>query len=439
MADEIAPNSITGAVDNNSLDNTDPLNIKGLPRYNYPFPVSPRNFRVYFAYDTGSFDLYWDSPLIDPKNSVHAVQGVNIYRSIDSSEGPWTLVNQSPIQVNFFRDESRNTIVTDEIVTSGRLSLAENKAFARTENKPLVVSKTDQTYVFNSSDITAKIDGKTVEVKNIEPQTGEIEFHVDPVWDPVFERFINFPVPTDQTEIKLTYTYNALFLQEYNNIDQRIFYKITSVTSEKETPLDNAPLGSYQDLDSMFYIWKNAISKQKFMLDQGGEEVNFFIQKSAGDRCDNHDIVDRNLYDDTVYRSCPVCYGTGFIGGYLGPFKSRMAPFDASSTYNRTNKGSKRTKTQSTWIINSPVLRQGDVLLRQNGERYIIGPVQRKEPNGVLVQQNFDVHILQPTDILYKVTVPGVPSIYPKPDKPNIPDYKESKGKSPTFGNWERS
>jgi hypothetical protein len=189
----------------------------------------------------------------------------------------------------------------------------------------------------------------------------------------------------------------------------------------------------------MFYIWKNAMSKNEFMLDQAGEEAVFFIQKSAGPICDSHDTVDRNLWDDSIHRSCKVCYGTGFIGGYVGPFKARIAPFDTQSSYVKSSKGSKRTKTQATWVTSRPVLRQGDILVRQNGERYIIGPVQRKEPNGVLVQQNFELHIVQPTDIIYKVTVPGVPGIYPKPDKPNIPDHKESKGKSPTFGNWERS
>ena len=440
MADEERKgNSVTGAVDNNNLGHLDPVNARGLPRYNYPNPVPPRNFRIYFSYQTGNFDLYWDNPLTDPKNSTHVVTGVNLYRSVDSSEGPWTLVNDTPIQVDFYHDESKNTEVSGEIVSQANLSLHDNNAFIKTANKPLIVGESDQEYLFNSNDITVTIDGNSVAVKNIEPHTGEIELYVDPVYDPVFERFINFPVPTAQTEIKVSYTYNSLFLQEYNEVDQRIFYKLTSVSSEKETLLDEAPIGSYQDLDAMYYIWENAISKNHFMLDQAGEEVNFFIQKSAGERCDNHDIVDRNLWDDSVYRSCEVCYGSGFIGGYIGPFKARIAPFDTSTTYNRSNKGSKRTKTQATWTINKPVLRQGDVLLRQNGERYIIGPVQRKEPNGVLVQQNFELHIIQPTDLIYKITVPGTPGIYPKPDKPNIPDHKESKGKSPTFGNWERS
>ena len=64
--------------------------------------------------------------------------------------------------------------------------------------------------------------------------------------------------------------------------------------------------------------------------------------------------------------------------------------------------------------------------------------MRRKESNGLLLQQDFELHILQPSDLLYTITIPGVPTIYPKIDKPNVPDYKEVKGKSPRFSNIER-
>lgn len=442
MACDKKQSTITGSISSKdrAIDELDPLALRGLPVKNYPRPVAPRNFRVFHAYTTGVFDLCWDSPYIDPRNAEHVVTGVNVYRSIDSSEGPWTLVNSSPLTVDFYRDQSQNIAVVDEVVNNTtHLRIEEHCVVIQTQNYPLVFSETDQTLLTDTDLITVKIDGKQVMVKSINSWTGEIELFSEPEYDPVFERFIDLPVPTNSSVIEISYVYNNLVLQDDRLVDQRIFYKVTSVTNDgNETRIADAPIASYQDLDALTYIWKNIISKQKFLLEQAGEVAKVFIQRSAGVRCTEHDILDRELYGDDERRTCPVCYGTGFEGGYIGPFDLLIGNFDAATTYKRANKGRKKTKSQETFTINYPVLRQGDIIVRQNGERYVVGPVRRKESNGLLLQQDFELHILQPSDILYKITIPGVPDIYPKIDKPTVPDYKEVKGKSARFSNIER-
>lgn len=441
MADKVQ-NPVTGSITSKDrcIDQLDPLAVRSLPVKNYPRPVAPKNFRVFHAYTTGVFDLYWDSPYIDPRNAEHVVTGVNIYRSIDSSEGPWTLINPTPLTVDFYRDQSQNIPVVDEVVnTATNLKVQEHSVVVKTQHYPLVFSETDQTPLTDTDLITVKIDGKQVMVKSINSWTGEIELFSEPEYDPVFERFINLPVPTSNSNIEISYVYNNLVLQDDRLVDQRIFYKVTSVSQDgTETSIAEAPIASYQDLDALTYIWKNIISKQKFLLEQAGEVAKVFIQRSAGVRCTQHDILDRTLYGDDERRACKVCYGTGFEGGYIGPIDLLIANFDAATSYKRGNKGRRKTKSQETFTINYPVLRQGDIIVRQNGERYIIGPVRRKESNGLLLQQDFELHILQPSDLLYTITIPGVPTIYPKIDKPNVPDYKEVKGKSPRFSNIER-
>ena len=61
-------------------------------------PLPPSNSFVTTPYINGILDIRWDNPLEVPENSQYAVLGVNIYRSENSECGPFTKINNSPIQ-----------------------------------------------------------------------------------------------------------------------------------------------------------------------------------------------------------------------------------------------------------------------------------------------------------------------------------------------------
>jgi len=443
--DDKVQNSITGEIrpSSRSVTETDPLALRGDVRRAYPFPVPPQNLRVFHLYEYGSFDVRWDDPRMNPNNSGHNIIGVNLYRSIDSTEGPYTKVNSTPIGVNFYRDSSENIRVEEELVNNATHLRIEDKSITVcAENFPFVTDDEINDYEFDPDKITVLIDGVQVRAKTIKPRTGEIELYSEPEYDPVYERYFDLVIPTDTSEIKISYTYNSVYLQRNVDFDQRIYYKVTSVTaSGKETPLEQAYLASYQDMEGLTYIWANIVTKQNFLLDQGGERAWVFIQRSAGEPCPEHDHQDVETYGDEKWRNCKTCFGTGFDGGFIGPFEVQLAPFDAEISYKHSNKGRVVSKNNESFLTNYPVVRQGDLIVRQNGERYMIGPVKRKEPNGILVQQNFTLHIVQPRDVLYRV---GMNERKPKfntryhdwvhDDK----RYLSEKGKTPRFRNIHR-
>jgi hypothetical protein len=411
------------------------------PRYNYPYPIPPQNVKVIFNYSYGSFDISWDDPSIDPRNVDHFITGVNIYRSIDSSEGPWIKLTEDPLSVNFYRDTSKNVLVEEELVDNSCDLIINDKCFIiKTKHFPIVSEELND-YEFNPDHVKLVIDGNQVRINRINPYTGELFLLNEKEYDPVFERYFDLHLPEDNSVIKISYTYNNLFLQKDFNVDQRIFYKITSVSSEgKESALEKTYQNSYQDLEGLSYIWANIISKQNYLLNQGGERAWLFIQKSYGKRCPEHDVVEESIYGETKSINCNICYGTGFVGGFIGPIEVLLAPFDAETTYRFSNKGRIMSKNNESFLTNYPVVRQGDLIVRRNGERYIIGPVKRKEPNGILVQQNFTVHILQPRDIRYRIGVNKSPEFNTKYHDEERKDkrYLETKGKTPRYRNVNR-
>lgn len=418
-------------------DPTEALDLMGLPRYNYPHPVPPKNFRIYYNFKFGCFDLYWDDPRTDTRNSTHEIVGVNIYRSIDSSEGPYIKVNGDVIPVFFYRDTTETVDIVDEVVPQNMIRYERDWTTIKTERFPFF-SRQNNYFETDLNNIKVVVDGVQVIPSSINPLTGEIVFSTKPVFDRAFMRKHDLGLPDGDSVVLVSYTYSNFILQKDYNVDQRIFYKCTSVNSEGvETPLDKAYEATYQDSDSLTHIWSNIISKQNFLLDQGGERAYIFVQKSIGTPCAKHDVTDESLYSDLRWRNCDKCFGTGYVGGYIGPIEVQIAPFDAETSYKHSRTGRVASKNNESFLTNFPVVRHGDVLVRQNGERYMIGPVKRKEPNGVLVQQNFTLFILQPLDILYKLPLSGMPKFDNGRNDSITLDrrYLDTNGKTPRYRN----
>jgi hypothetical protein len=98
-----------------------------------------------------------------------------------------------------------------------------------------------------------------------------------------------------------------------------------------------------------------------------------------------------------------VCFGVGFIGGYDGPYDIIIAPDNAEANYKQESRGRFMTKQYETWTGPSPLLSQRDFILKLNGDRYGIGPVNMPSNRGMQLQQSFIISHLDSADIRYKV------------------------------------
>jgi hypothetical protein len=199
-----------------------------------------------------------------------------------------------------------------------------------------------------------------------------------------------------------------------NTLDRRhkVFYRLTtvaidasgtSITGLVETPLGYTEPISPMNSEKFDYIWREAVRRNRWILEQGGERVKLFIRRTTGVKCDC--VWDERLeeYSKQPLNHCLRCYGTGWRGGYEGPIDIIIAPDDNERRVTQTPNGRRLEHAYEVWIGPSPMLSQRDFIVKQNGERYSVGPTRRTQVRGLILQQAFQIGYLDTGDIRYRV------------------------------------
>jgi hypothetical protein len=214
-----------------------------------------------------------------------------------------------------------------------------------------------------------------------------------------------------------------------------------------ETPINEVEWRSTSDIEEIDYIWREAIKRNRWILEQAGERIKVFIRKGMGEQCPNYQYAFGQGHQD-----CPVCLGTNFVNGYDGPYDVIIAPPEAEKSIELLDMGLHIRYDFETWTGPFPLLNERDVIVRQNNERYIVGPVNYQGSRGAIYQQHFTISYLDEGDIRYKIGITGgetqVPEAYNQyreprptdaspviPEKPEIPKDKIIKGRTVTFEN----
>jgi len=385
---------------------------------------------------------------------------VNIYRSDDSECGPYHKINSLPIGTLYYRDHTTNRLVSNEDVTT-RVSTGTNARgdwVFKTAHTPIVKENGQNILVDDPKDISIKIDngdGKGLVVVpslKIAPRTGEVYLISTPIFNPQTKKYEEPRLPISPNgKCFCSYYYNANFVK--HDLIPRSFYKVTTVGKDKdgsllETDLNNILPSNVYQIEKPHYIWKSIIVKNRFLLEQMGERVKLFIRKEVGVKCPNYS----DSHGQSTY-TCKLCYGTGILGGYYGPFDIMVAGPEAAKSIELTDIGFKMSFTFESWMGPSPLIRPRDFIVRQNGERLSVGGVTPQGAKGSIFQQHFTLTYRDTKDIMYQV--PFL-STYPqdcsltlplnqyvpesddtrgvnqniRPDSPVIPDYKSEISKS---------
>jgi hypothetical protein len=429
-------------------------------RVNPTHPVQPLNFNVLYGFDASlnAFDLYWDDPAQLCNNGAFTILGVNIYRSYDSEFGPYERLNAVPLGSGFYRDETINQLVTDEDVSGQFLAFGptddeSGRYIFRTQNYPIVKPESEAVPADYPTDVTVEIDGVEVVPLRVYGPTGEIELSTEQFYDVATNKQVDAILPRPDSTVTCTYRYNINLAE--NQLGRQVFYRITTVGTRdewdgelRETPLEWTDAKSVDHIENLDYIWREAIRRNSWILDQGGERVKVFIRKWNGERCtecfDNDYEIPRN--------DCLSCYGTGIEGGYEGPFEIRIGPPDSEKRINYDQYGFNLEQIYQVWTGPSPMLSQRDFIVKQNNDRYSIGPVTAFSNRGNILQQEFQIDVLDENDIRYRVPV-AVPSTFPETrtqtwddpydennypqitEDPKVPDQIEERGRTPTYEN----
>jgi hypothetical protein len=442
-------------------------------------PQAPRNVKVVSSFEVGGIDIRWDDPSIALHNKDFQVVGVNIYRSDDSEFGPYRRINSYPVGSNFYRDQTTNCFVQDEVInlSTGYYQFNDGANVARyiLRSRFTMVKKDGQAVPANApGDVVVRIDGERVEPLRVYGQTGEVELNTKPWFDPASEDLIQPVLPKQNSEVLLSYYRPRNVVQ--SGLDSKSWYRVSTVALDHrtpscfiETPLEWCEPHSKYEIESIDYVWREAVRRNNWILEQGGERVKVFIRKTCGIPC--YCTWDPATISTSKQPSnnCGLCFGTGFLGGYTGPFEVIIAPDDGERRVEQTAQGRTMRHTYDTWFGPSPLVTQRDFIVKQSNERYSIGGVRRPTNRGNIMQQMFQIGFLEENDIRYKVPIFGVEKLpWPQcrisgqqfyhqlyfrdqdvpyqvgPDarlpmateKGNVPDAVELRGRTAAWENW---
>ena len=419
------------------------------------YPLPPLNVFV-TSPDVGQMDIRWDNPSLIRGNGKFTVQGVNIYRSYDSQFSGYEKLNSSPLGTLFYRDSTQNTPVSNESATyvARGGDHPSGHYIIQAANYPLVKAGSQALPADQPTDVTVIIDGQSVKPLKVDGRKGLIYLDQRKYWDPVQRRISTPVLPGDSSTTYISYLYNTNLITTV--AAQRTFYKVTTVAeyngTEVETPLTAVEGISSYEIEKLDYIWKEAIRRNRWILEQGGEPVKVFIRKWLGERC--------TCWSDTHMTSrndCLSCFGTGIVGGYEGPFDVLIAPQDGERRVELTPQGLSVIHQYEVWTGPTPMLSQRDFLVRQNNDRYSIGAINTPSNRGNVLQQSFSIGYISERDIRYQVNAntiltypqtrtrnpsdPGVVGTqYPMvTDNSNIgssnsQDGTQDRGRTPTYG-----
>ena len=282
-------------------------------------PLGPKNVHVTSPFLIGVIDIRWDAPSLYAENNGLNVTGVNIYKAYDSPKDKVLQLNSNPVGVLYYRDQTAENFVDQEDpMAGGRIIMGTNATgdwVATTFYKPIVIPDSNGDIAYNYTHV--KVDIKetasdpfvTVPAWKVVGETGEVFLIRNPVYNHTTNQ-IDAPIlpdPNKGGEVRISYTYINNHIQ--TDINRKIYYKVTTVAVDPEsgdtieTPLDQVEAISLYDMEKIDWVWSEAIRRNRWILEQGGERVRVFIRKWAGEKCPCIDDDYR-----TGRADCHVCF-----------------------------------------------------------------------------------------------------------------------------------
>lgn len=383
-------------------------------------PIPPQNGTVYAPYMRGVLDLRWDDPRILAGNSKFTVIGVNVYRSDTSDRGPYFRLNEFPLGGTFYRDRTDIATIRETVLWNSdwifRGDAPNDFRWVLKTKQPIYQAKAsdirEPIFANSPKDVTLYIDNVQVPVQEVFGPTGEVTLFRTNTFNVATEKTEYHVLPTENSVVEIVYP--ILKNSISTTLAHNLFYRLTTVVWDalsgyRETDLAYSVPIQTAEIETLDYIWREAIRRNAWILQQGGERVSVFIRKTTGIPCTCGNIEPKlREYNKQPSNSCSVCYGVGYVGGFEGPYSIILAPPDAEQKVSQGPNGRRKEWTYEVWTGPSPILTQRDFIVKQTNERFSIGPVRRPTNRGNLLQQHFSIAALTESDIRYEVPMYGV-------------------------------
>lgn len=368
-----------------------------------------RGLQILHSSINGSRDLWWPA---DPT----ATHGYNVYRAYDAPLN-WSLLTPSPLPGQYFRDQTklqtvRFPVTPDTYVDAGEMGM---KCVRLPDTPYSEVVKGRPTVASSPDDVM------------IEVTQGDTVLHYRPtmvsgvdqtVWLPVGKSLpvggavSEFPILDFQSATSIAILYRRLI----NYVDiainmQRSYYCVVPVGNRGE---EHAPgvfgveVVDSMQVDKMDYMQARMVHCNQWIFEQAGEPAYLMFRRTAGQRCGCASEFTQGR------TACPVCFETGIRGGFYGPIDFLFQNPDTGTTRTSDEGGVKVERQSKSYLGRTPIVQDGDLIIRHNGERLVISGVTYKMPRGVLLQQDFNVTLLNTKDTRYQIPLaePENPVLY---------------------------
>jgi hypothetical protein len=267
-----------------------------------------------------------------------------------------------------------------------------------------------------------------------------------PEFDDTTETLVPWGCPEAGSVVEVTYRTPRNHIP--SGLERNVWYRLTTVVTDpdtldgySETPLAQSRPLSLLEVESRDWIWDEAVRRNQWILEQGGERVSLFVRKVCGVPCDCGRDPRTMEFTKQPVNTCLICYGTGHIGGYEGPYEILVGPDDGERRVSQSQYGRRKELTYEVWTGPYPVLTQRDFIVKQTNERFSIGAVRRPSNRGNLLQQHFQLGYFDEGDIRYRVPIDGTdelawsetrptkPSpVYPRMPVTGEPSYDQKEG-----------
>jgi hypothetical protein len=354
-----------------------------------------------------AYDIRWDA-LPDLR-----VLGYSVYRSYNQT-GDYVRLTNTTIQTNSFRDMNSDTFVNAEQIPQRESEKPYWKIDVDKEYKittahcPIVEAGGFGIPSLNPDDVVVEIDGVAVRPKFLNGETGEIILNSGVYFDPLRNEFVEPKLPELNSDVRVSYWYQSNFLNREQTKHYPPYYKVTAVAYDVENGrlIETDPdlvEPTTLHIEQLDWIWKEAIRRNAWIAEISGERVLAFQHKKSGVLCG---CVYRDYGTYHPSRDCEECFGTGFIGGYDDPKPLIVViPFAEKGFSIEETRGLRRSQSlDSMWAPPDPLMEQFDLIMRQDGTLFQIGPVLRPNHRGhMALQQRFTAEYLPFHHVQYKL------------------------------------
>lgn len=390
----------------------------------------------------GSRDIWWPD---DPE----AKGGYNVYRAFDRPEH-WVKQNAYPLPVHFWRDQTELRQVTYQVKPQDFREDGElghyiirlpHIPFAKWEDEQrrtrAVVSNSNQdvAVMFNN-------DGNWLRPARVNALDQEIWIKVDatlqtpgatedlppavlPNAPQTYTKPVGVTGPLTAESVQVAYFKLENFVDIFTSL-YRTFYTVVPVGVDgQELHAPGDPRSEYVDsyqVDKMDYMQAEMVRRNGWLFEQVGEPAWLMFRRTRGKICG---CVTTGTGQPRT--ACPSCYEVGIVGGYYGPYAFLYIDPDVAAVRELNEGGVKVERDSRSYLGPSPIVQDGDLIVRKNGERLVINGVTYKMPRGVILQQEFNTRLLPPNDTRYLIPVyqdAFPPRIY---DPEKVPGFLDPK------------